>query len=187
MRCHSWISSVNLSCIVRIRVSFVRFNCRIVAFCSRFALSCCFLFVVWVLFLCFRFSFHSFHIFFGCVRFIFSPVCAVSHFKKIKKKKMRQLPGEKCRPSFTCPPTTKKKKKKKKKPTKEFDGGWLQSKKTEQESMRGPFELNMTFIKGGGGGGLCVPGVFTELVARAAAPPHWCLLAIKRARVSSEI
>jgi hypothetical protein len=38
-----------------------------------------------------------------------------------------------------------------------------------------------------GGGGLCVPGVFTELVARAAAPPHWCLLAIKRARVSSEI
>jgi hypothetical protein len=52
--------------------------------------------------------------------------------------------------------------------------------------MRGPFELNMTFIKGGGGG-LCVPGVFTELVARAAAPPHWCLLAIKRARVSSEI
>lgn len=51
---------------------------------------------------------------------------------------------------YMSPPPQKKKKKKKKKPTKEFDGGWLQSKETEQESMRGPFELNMTFIKGGG-------------------------------------
>lgn len=168
----------------------MRFNCRIVAFspfCSRFSLSCCFLFVVWVLFLCFRFSFHSFHIFFGCVRFIFSPVCAVSHFKKIKKKKMRQLPGEKCRPSFTCPPPPHHKK------------------KEEEEETHKRIWWRVTPIKRDGTGinarsfwiehdiyqrwGLCVPGVFTELVARAAAiaPPHWCLLATKRARVSSEI